>query len=353
MNFDLDDSQLMYRATVERFLGPVDVAARRVLRAANDGYPRGRWGELSGLGLTALAAPEASGGLGGSRIDIAVVAEALGKGISPDPWIENGLLPIALAAAAGDTGLVGQLVAGDRLAAVAFAEPGRRFELDPAGTSADAQARVSGEKTFVPGGMLADLLLVSADTPEGFGLFAVAPDQPGVLRSGYRLVDGSVGASVRLNGAIGRRLAVDQAAFAEAIALATFAAAAEMLGLADRMLADTIDYVKQRRQFDVAIGTFQVIQHRLVDCYTAVEQARSMVWRAAVGGDAGWPGRAVGAKAYVGALAMRVGLEAVQLHGGMGQTDELAIGHALKRVMLLDRLFGDQSHGLRSYARAA
>jgi alkylation response protein AidB-like acyl-CoA dehydrogenase len=146
-------------------------------------------------------------------------------------------------------------------------------------------------------------------------------------------------------------------AFHRAIGDVRLLAAAEMLGLAQRMFDETLAYAREREQFGVVIGTFQALQHRLVECYAALEQARSLVLRTAMRDpttdDAIWPRLTAGTKAYVGEAAMRIGFEAVQIHGGMGQTDELAIGHALKRVMLLDKYFGDQAHCLRSYGRSA
>jgi alkylation response protein AidB-like acyl-CoA dehydrogenase len=133
-------------------------------------------------------------------------------------------------------------------------------------------------------------------------------------------------------------------------------AAAEMVGLAQRLFDDTLAYVKQREQFGVPIGTFQVIQHRLVDCYAKLEQARSTLLRAAMADPANgraWRRAALGAKAYVGEVADHIAREAVQLHGGMGITEELAIGHAMKRVLLLSTLLGDSDATLAEYAEAA
>jgi len=353
MNFDLDESQQLARESIGRFLGPVDIAARHAMRKNAHGYSRERWQQLADLGLLALAAPEAMGGMGGSIVDLALVAEALGTGLAIDPWLENGVLPIRLAIAAGDGALVADLVDGTRLAAVAFAEPGRRYETEAVGTRIDGD-RAVGAKTFVLGAPLADMLLVTA---AGNRLAKISRDVAGVVLQDYPIIDGSNAATLDLHRAVAEALDLPSAAFNRVIGDVRLLAAAEMLGLAQRMFDDTLAYVGDREQFGAAIGSFQALQHRLVECYAALELARSMMLRTAMQDpttdDSNWPRITAGAKAYVGEAAMRIGLEAVQMHGGMGQTDELAIGHALKRVMLLDRLFGDQAHCLGQFARAA
>ncbi len=353
MNFDLDEDQQLTRDTIGRFLGPVDIAARHAMRKVEGGYSRARWQEVAELGLLALAAPEAMGGIGGTMVDLALVAEALGKGVAIDPWLENGVLPIRLAAAAGDAALVGELLAGSRFAAAAFAEPGGRYETDAAGTRLEG-TNVTGGKIFVLGAPLADMFLV---TVAGNRLAKVARDAAGAVLRDYPVIDGSNAATLDLHCTPAEGLDLPGAKFERVIGDVRLLAAAEMLGLAQAMFDDTLAYVGDRQQFGAAIGSFQALQHRLVECYAALEQARSMMLRTAMldptSDDATWPRLAAGAKAYVGEAAMRIGLEAVQMHGGMGQTDELAIGHALKRVMLLDKLFGDQDHCLRTYARAA
>ncbi|SEH15260.1 Acyl-CoA dehydrogenase [Sphingopyxis sp. YR583] len=353
MNFDLDEDQQLTRDMIGRFLGPIDIAARHAMRKADGGYSRARWQEVADLGLLALVAPEAMGGIGGTMVDLALAAEALGKGIAVDPWLENGVLPVRLAAAAGDTTLVGELAAGARFAAVAFAEPGRRYETEAVGTKADRD-HVAGAKTFVLGAPLADILLITLADDK---LAKIAKDAAGIVRQDYPVIDGSNASTLDLHHVPADIFDLTAAKFRRVIGDIRMLAAAEMVGLAQTMFDDTLAYVGERQQFGAAIGSFQALQHRLVECYAALEQARSMMLRTAMldptTDDANWPRIAAGAKAFVGEAATRIGLEAVQMHGGMGQTDELSIGHALKRVMLLDKLFGDQDHCLRSFARAA
>ncbi len=347
MNFDLSDDQRQFVDLVARFLGPMDVALRRQLRAAPERYPVTRWSEVCDLGLLSLAAPDSAGGLGASRIDLALVAEALGRGLAIDPWLENGVLPVRLAVASGEEELTARLMAGETRAAFAFAEPGRRFALD-------ARLRVenhalSGSKTLVLGGMSADLLFVTTAD----GLYLVNAGAEGVQRRGYAIVDGSEAAEIGFYRSSGRRLNLTHDDVMQVVGDARLLAAAEMVGLAQRLFDDTLDYVKQREQFGVAIASFQALQHRLVDCYAELELARSLMLRTALEPVADWPAATAGAKAAIGAAAMHIAREAVQLHGGMGQTDELAVGHAMKRVMLLDTLLGGEREGLLDYARAA
>jgi alkylation response protein AidB-like acyl-CoA dehydrogenase len=350
MNFEPTDDQDQFRASVERFAGPFDIVRQRALREADGGYPRERWAGLADLGLLALAVDAERGGLGGSIGDLAVVAGALGRAIAPDPWLENGFLPLALAPDLDGLGT------GARIAALAFAEPGRRYELAPLTVTVDAGGKVNGRKTAILGGVMADVLLVTALGPGGFALVAIDRDAPGVTCQSYRVVDGSLASEIVLHDAQGVVLDGDAAGFATVVARGRLLAAAEMLGAGQRLFDDTLAYVKQREQFGVAIGSFQAIQHRLVECYARLEQARSHILRATLtesGSAPGFAQAAAGAKAYVGEAARHVGEEAIQLHGGMGQTDELAVGHAFKRIMLLDRLFGDQAQCRREYALAA
>lgn len=362
MNFDLSEEQELFRATVERFVEPVDTEFRRRLRAKAEGYDLARWRELAELGLLALAVGENAGGMGGGPIDLALVAEALGRGNAPDPWLENGVLPARILAASGRQELLDAMLTGQSIIACAFAERGQRYSLVAKGMTAKAQGDgyvLSGEKTFVLGGAMADWLIVSAYCGGETALFLVAGDAAGLERRGYRIADGSLACELRcLNVNVGAdaRLALDFAGLLAIIDDVRLLAAAEMLGLAQRLFDDTLDYVKQREQFGVALGTFQALQHRLVECYAALEQARSMLYRSALADSAdpvAWHRSCAGAKAFIGEQADRVAREAVQMHGGMGVTDELTIGHAMKRVLLLSRLFGDADSALADYAEAA
>jgi alkylation response protein AidB-like acyl-CoA dehydrogenase len=252
------------------------------------------------------------------------------------------------------------VLSGETTATLAWAERGQRYSLRAKGMKADAAGdgfTLTGEKTMVLGALLADQFVVTADFGGETACFLVPKGAPGLEVRAYRLADGSIAGEIKLTRTpAAARLSLDPAALDAIVADMRLYAAAEMVGLGQRLLDDTLTYVKEREQFGVAIGSFQALQHRLVDCYARQEQARSMLYRAALtdrGDTAKWQRAAAGAKAFIGENVDAIAREAVQMHGGMGITDELAIGHALKRVLVLARLFGDVDTVLAEYALAA
>jgi alkylation response protein AidB-like acyl-CoA dehydrogenase len=360
MNFDLSEEQQMFVTSVERFAAPIDVEARRKLRLSPTGYDRARWQQLAELGLIALAAGEDAGGMGGSAVDLALVAEAIGKANAPDPWLEHGVLPVRLLERGGAGDVLDGVLTGETIATFAWTERGQRYSLKAKGMKAESAGdgfTLTGEKTMVMGALLADLFIVTADLGGETACFLVPKDTPGLEVRAYRLADGSIAGELKLTRTpAATKLSLDAAALDAIVADIRLLAAAEMVGLGQRLLDDTLAYVKERKQFGVAIGSFQALQHRLVDCYAREEQGRSMLYRAALtdrGDAARWQRAAAGAKAFIGENVDAIAREAVQMHGGMGITDELAIGHALKRVLLLARLFGDVDTVLAEYALAA
>lgn len=360
MNFDLSEEQQMFVTSVERFAAPIDVEARRKLRLSPSGYDRARWQSLAEMGLIALAANEAAGGMGGSAVDLALVLEAIGKANAPDPLLEHGILPALLLERGGAGDVLDGVLSGETTATLAWAERGQRYSLKAKGMKADAAGdgfALTGEKTMVMGALLAELFIVTADLGGETACFLVPRNAPGLEVRAYRLADGSIAGEIKLTRTpAAARLSLDPAALDGIVADLRLYAAAEMVGLGQRLLDDTLTYVKEREQFGVAIGSFQALQHRLVDCYARQEQARSMLYRAALtdrGDAAKWQRAAAGAKAFIGENVDAIAREAVQMHGGMGITDELAIGHALKRVLVLARLFGDVDTVLAEYALAA
>lgn len=338
MNFDLSEEQALFRATVERFAGAGEVEARKRVRALPGGVDRARWRELAALGLLTLDDPA----------DCAVVAETLGRAIAVEPWLECGYWPLRLAGSA-DLGIAD----GSVRAAVAFAEPGRRYLLEPSGVRATRSGdgwTVSGAKTFVLGGAAAELFLVTAASDDGPGVFAVEAKAAEVRP--YVVIDGGSAAEATFHAAPATR--VEGARLLDSASEARLMAAAEMVGLASRLFDDTLAYVRTREQFGQPIGRFQTVQHRMVDGFASLEQMRSTLARALLAERGGrWAARVEGAKAFIAEGALQIGHEAIQLHGGMGVTDELTIGHAHKRVVLLSRLLGDPASGLAHYAEAA
>ncbi len=360
MNFDLSEEQQMFVTSVERFAAPIDVEARRKLRLSPTGYDRARWQSLAEMGLIALAAGEDAGGMGGSAVDLALVFEAIGKSNAPDPLLEHGILPALLLERGGAGETLEGVLSGETIATLAWTERGQRYSLKAKGMKAEASGdgfTLTGEKTMVMGALLADLFIVTAEFGGETACFLVPRDAPGLEVRAYRLADGSIAGEIKLTRTpASAKLALDAAALDGVVADLRLYAAAEMVGLGQRLLDDTLQYVKEREQFGVAIGSFQALQHRLVDCYAKEEQARSMLYRAALADRsdvAKWHRAAAGAKAFIGENVDAIAREAVQMHGGMGITDELAIGHALKRVLVLVRLFGDVDTVLAEYALAA
>lgn len=356
MNFDLSEEQELFRSTVERFTAPIDVEARRRLRMADGGYDRARWQQLAELGLLAIAVSEDAGGMGGSHVDLALVGEAIGKSNAPDPWLENGVLPARLLAASGKSDILEAVLSGQGFISFAWAERNQRYSLEAKQTRVEGGA-ITGEKTFVLGAALADHFIVTARNGDATELYLLPRNAEGLEIRAYRLADGSLSGELRFTRvAAGNRLEIDHEALSQVVAETRLLAAAELCGLGQRLLDDTLNYVKEREQFGVPIGSFQALQHRLVDCYAKIEQARSMLYRAALADatdTSAWQRSAAGAKAYVGEAVDHVAREAVQMHGGMGITEELAIGHAMKRVMVLARMFGDSDTNLVEYAEAA
>jgi alkylation response protein AidB-like acyl-CoA dehydrogenase len=344
MNFDLDDNQLLFRDTVERFCAPVDIARRHAMRRMDGGLDRSRWTELAELGLVALALPEADGGLGGSLLDCAVVAQAIGRGLAVEPWTECAFLAARLLAGSIYAAAIAD---GSQLATLAFAEAQGRYTLDARAVTAK-DGKLNGEKTFVLSAAAADLFIVSASEGGETGLFTVDARAEGVNIRSYPVVDGSLAGVVTFRNALAQPLG-DFARLQAAVDETRLVAAAEIVGTAKRLFDDTLEYVKTREQFGQPIGRFQVIQHRLVDAYAKLEAAQSSLYRALL-----LPGQDRAAtKAFIAENAQWIAEQAIQLHGGMGMTDELAIGHGVKRILLLSKLFGDPASAIAAMAKAA
>lgn len=367
MNFDLTEDQAMLKAAVERFVADSyggDLEARRKARINPSGFSGAHWARLAETGVLALPVSAANGGLGGSRVDLMVVMEALGRGLAAEPVLE-AVIAAALLDAAGASAALDPLIAGQRLVVLAHAEREARYNLAHVGTTATVQGdkvRIDGTKIAVNAGGPADHLIVSAREAgntrdaQGIAFWLVPADAGGVDRRSYRLADGSVAAEITLRQVevpASARIATGLDTLTPVVALARLGATAEMLGLMTLLFDTTLAYVKTRTQFGQPLGAFQVIQHRMTDAYVLVEQARSQVVRAALAPDADFARAAAGAKSYIAEAALTVAHTAVQMHGGMGITDELLIGHALKRIRVLALTFGDAGAALDDYRCAA
>lgn len=350
MNFELDEDQLLLRNLAEQFVADrYDLAKRAAYQERECGFSAENWGLLAELGILALPFGEDDGGLGGGVIEIITVMEAMGAALVTEPLLADLLLAGALIARAGSAEQkacwLPRIISGEGRVALAHFEHEARYNLGHVGTRSQPAGdgfRLSGTKTHVLGGVGVDAYLVSANDGREVCFHIVPADAQGVQRLDYRLIDGSVACELQLHSVpASERLDGGMAELADVVDDARIAASAEMLGIMSTVFAATLDHVRTRKQFGVPIGSFQSIQHRLADLYASLEQSRSHLYRAALTTGSGAQRAIAGAKAYIGASAVRLGEECVQFHGGMGTTDELVVGHGLKRMLLLSTLFGD------------
>ena len=369
MDFSLTEEQIALKETLVKFIARDYTFDDRwkVIRSA-EGWSRAHWNQLAEIGLMALPVAEADGGLGGGGVDTMVVMEQIGRGLVLEPYLGCVVLPAALIKAAGTDAqrpaLCEGLASGETLFAFAHTEPGQRYERAAVGmvaaTNADGYV-LTGRKISVLGGDCADQLLLSATVAgdAGASLFVVDARAAGVTRLAYPMQDAQRGADIDFSGVnvgadalIGARGGA-QAAIDYALDVACAALCAESVGVMDELLKQTIEYLKTRKQFGRAIGTNQALQHRAVDMMMHVEMSRSMALEAAVAvdnPDAAARAKAIsGAKTIIGQACRFVGQNAVQLHGGIGVTHELAASHYFKRLTMINVTFGDSDWHLARY----
>lgn len=359
LNFELSDEQKLLRESLAGYLARrYDFDARR--RAAADGGWRPEiWaGFATELGLFGAALPEADGGFGGGATETMVIAEELGRALVMEPYLEGIVVTTALLRGAeGVQALRDAIVAGETIVAPALHEAGARFGLTPRATHVtalpDGDLVLSGAKVAVAAAPLAARYLVSALEGEGVSLVLVEADAPGISRRDYQLIDGRPASdlafadapAIRI-GEAGTALARIERAIDEGIA----ALCAEAVGVMDAMLAQTVAYTRQREQFGVAIASFQALQHRMADMATLLERARSMAVMATLSLDLpdAERRRAVSAaKVFVADALKSVGEAAIQLHGGIGTTEEIAVSHFFKRATVMQSQFGSADYHLR------
>ncbi len=375
MNFDYSDEQQQLADSVRKYLGSAyDFEKRKAILNSDPGLSEPVWTAFAEMGLTAIALPEADGGFGGGAVDLMAVMEACGEALVVEPLLDVVGLASRLVARAGSAAQRAALLPGviDGTMRLAFAstEAGGRYGLAPAVTTARAVADgwvLDGDKRVVVGAASAQRLIVSARTGGAAGdaqsvsLFIVDPQAAGVSLNPSRTVDGLRVADVRLTGVVlgGDALLGPLGGAMPHIEEATdFACAllcADAIGAMKSANDATLDYMKQRKQFGVPIASFQVLQHRMVEMYIATEQARSMAILAAstvdAGGDPTTRARAVSAaKIKIADAARQVSQESVQLHGGMGMTEELKVSHTFRRLTMIAQRFGDVDHHLERYA---
>ena len=374
MDFSLSDEQKLLQDSLERFIqNDYQFETRQAIVASPEGMRDENWRTFAELGWLGMMFDESDGGYGGTAVDVMVIMEQVGKGLIVEPFLSSLVLAGGLVRRAGNDSQKRQwlsaMIEGEKLGAFAFVEPESRFDLNHASTSVEAVNggfRLNGRKAVVLNAQNSDFLVVSARTSgekrdaEGISLFVVQSDSTGVIRQDYVTVDGGRASEVTfenvelgseaLLGELGEASRVIEQVIDEAI----LAVGAEAVGAMEVLYKATVEYSKQREQFGVPIGSFQVLQHRMVDMFIAHEQAKSLMYMAAIRLDEDDPIEAKKAasafKVQVGKSGRAVGQGAVQIHGGMGMTDELNIGHYFKRLTVIDTLFGNVDHHLKRFA---
>ncbi|MCD2513451.1 acyl-CoA dehydrogenase family protein [Comamonas endophytica] len=370
MNFEPTEDRRMLADTLERFVTEqYGFETRNAIAYGDVGMAPALWGQFAELGAIGALFTEADGGFGGAGFDIAVVFEALGRGLVVEPFLGALMVGRALAAAgtpAQKERLAG-LIDGSTVAALAHDEPGSHYELNRVATRAERNGEgwaLSGAKAVVVQGDHADLLLVSArtagamDGEDGISLFLVPGNAPGVTRRGMGRIDGGRVAEITLDqvqlpgdsllGGEGRGLQTLEIA----IGAGVLALCAEALGAMEIAKRDTLEYLRTRKQFGVAIGSFQALQHRMADLLLEIEQARSAVINAAAALDADRLTREralSAAKFSIGRIGALVAEESIQMHGGIGMTWELPLSHYAKRLVMIDHELGDEDHHLARF----
>ena len=377
MDFNFTKEQEQLSDTIQRFVAREYPAERRKgFMKSKDGFSREVWAQLGELGLLALQIPEEHGGMGASAIEVLLIMNAIGKGLLLEPYLPSAILGTALLRELGSVeqkkSMLPGLAAGGLIVVPAHGEPGARYDLERVSTAAKAAAGgfvLEGKKAVVLHAPAADLLLVSArtagavDDVAGISLFVVPRDAAGVSLQAYPTLDGQRAADVTLHEVRVPRsslLGPEGGAFATIAAvidLGIAALCAEAVGALQASLDATIGYTRTRKQFGQPIGKFQALQHRMADMLMHVEQARSMSYLAAMrctDPDAATRRRAVSAaKALVGQACRYVGQQSIQLHGGMGMTDELLISHHFRRLAAIELSLGDTEHHLEQFVRSA
>lgn len=370
MDFNYTQEQQQFKDALRRFIDKdYTFEHRNKIVQSDSGVSDSAWATLTELGMTALPIPEEQGGFNGTAVDMLVVMQELGRGLLVEPYFATMLGAQFLKLAGGQEALLEQIASGELKLAAALGEKQARHELFNVATTAKAQDNgyvINGMKTVVIHGAQADKIIVSARTggeqrdTSGISLFVVPADAVGVTRRDYRTIDCQraaditftnvhVPATALLGKVHGGWDILDEAAD-YGIALLC----AEAVGAMDALNAATLEYLKTRQQFGVPIGKFQALQHRMAEMFMQTEQARSMATLAAVkvaSADADERRRTVSAaKARVGQALKYVGQQAVQLHGGMGVTNELPAAHHFKRLTMIELTLGDTDHHLARFA---
>ena len=388
MNFEHTEERRMLADSLNRFIDEqYSFDTRNRIAASADGMSADIWRRFAELGVIGALFRDEDGGFGGFGFDIAVVFEALGRGLVIEPLLGSAILAgeaIAIAGNSAQKALLADIVDGSTIASFAHDEPGSHYELARVQTTAEhridstgsagntARWVLNGAKSAVLQGESATLFVVSArtagavDDEAGISLFLVPKDTPGLIVRGTPTMDGGRVAELVFNDVVldaGAVLGPEGQAYLaleRAIGRGVLALCAEALGAMEAAKLATLDYLRTRKQFGIAIGSFQALQHRMVDLLLEIEQARSAVINAAAAIDGERSGERGGeriareralsaAKMSIGRIGTLVAEECIQLHGGIGMSWELPLAHYAKRLVMIDHQLGDQDHHLQRY----
>ena len=377
MDFSFTDEQALLQDSVQRFIqNSYAFDSRQKLIKTEDGFSRENWASFAELGWLALPFSEESGGFGGTAVETMILMEEFGKGLVVEPYLTTVLMSGSIIEAGGSSaqkeGVLAEIMAGTKLAALAYVEPQARFNLADVTTTAAAEGDgyvIHGVKGVVMGGPSADVLIVPARTAgeqrdeAGITLFLVDANSNGISKRDYPTIDGGRASEITLEnvtvdasaviGEVGGGFALLEVGINNGI----LGVGAEAVGAMEVLYKTTVEYCKTREQFGQPIGKFQVLQHRMVDMFMEHEQAKSLLYMAAIRmseNDAEEARKAISAlKVQIGKGGRFVGQQAIQLHGGMGMTDELNVGHYFKRLTAIETLFGNVDYHLKKYSAAA
>ena len=372
MNFELSEEQKMIQQSVERFVQEnYDLSNRIKISSEDPGFSKEYWSSMAELGWLGLAFSEEDGGFGGNQIDTLVLMEQFGKGLVLEPFLANvvlggGSIKRGASQEIKDS-IIPSLIDGSLQITLAYAEEQSRFDIEDIATAAREENDsfiINGKKSMVLNAESADKIVVVARTSgsqvdeEGISLFVVDADAEGIEKENFPTVDGLRASEIifkdvkveatYLIGEKDKGFSILQAVVNDAI----LALAAEAVGAMEVLYKDTVEYTQQREQFDHPLSDFQVLQHRMVDMFMEYEQCKSLLFRATMETvqDPSLSQRTVHAlKHLIGKSGIFVGESAVQLHGGMGVTEELRIGHFFKRLLVIDSQFGNADFHLDKF----
>ena len=356
MDFDFTDDQEQLRDAVRKWVDKGYDFGRRRSITKTGGFSREAYGEMAELGLTGLYVPEAHDGMGMGPLEAMVVMEELGRGMVLEPLCQTLIAAAMLAGYAPDavkSNWLPQVATGQALVVLAYQERGARYNHEKCEAKATLTQQtwaLTATKSIVAAGDHADVFIVPAMVDARLALFLVERAAAGVTTRGYVTQDGGRAAEVTMQNAAATLITVDGAtALAHAIDIGIAATCAEAVGVMDKTLAVTVDYMNTRKQFGVLISSFQALRHRVADMKMQLELARSMSYYASMKLNAPAAERTAAmarAKYQLGVSMRKIGQEAVQLHGGIGVTDEYIVSHYFKKLTQLEMTFGDTLHHL-------